>query len=259
MGLDVNKRKNQIIAGVAAVCLITGVALSHRVEPGVRVQKVTLAEDTPALEFIPAGLGPHPLALLAHGYAAWKETLFRYGEALAAAGFICYSVDQPGHGASPQKFTFMEAVHTLEAVAREVGPVDVFAGWSMGGYTGGEAVRKGGMKPRLFIAIGAMPVLGNHAPPLLFLAGRFEETFTPALLKTRTDAHLVISPGSDHVLEGFDPVLVNAAVEAACASVHQTPPAPPTAWLWRPFGVILAMLGAGALASYLTDSLPRLA
>jgi len=41
----------------------------------------------------------------------------------------------------------MEAVHTLEAVAREVGPVDVFAGWSMGGYTGGEAVRKGGMKP----------------------------------------------------------------------------------------------------------------
>ncbi len=221
MGLDVNKRKDWIIAGVATVCLITGVALSHRVEPGVRVQKVTLAEDTPALEFIPAGLGPHPLALLAHGYAAWKETLFRYGEALAAAGFICYSVDQPGHGASPQKFTFMEAAHTLEAVARDVGPVDVFAGWSTGGYTGGEAV--------------------------------------PALLKTRRGARLVISPWSDHVLEGFDPVLVNAAVEAACAAVHQTPPAPAAAWLWRPFGVILAMLGAGALASYLTDSLPRLA
>src|SRR5438094_5019320 len=134
-------RRNWIIAGVAAVCLITGVALSHRVEPGIRV----------------------------------------------------------------------------------------------------------------------MPVLGDHAPPLLLLAGRFEETFTPALLKTRTDARLVISPWSDHVLEGFDPVLVNAAVEAACAAVHQTPPAPPTAWLWRPFGVILAMLAAGALASYLTDLLPRLA
>ena len=252
-------RRNWIIAGVAAVCLITGVALSHRVEPGIRVEKVTLAQDTPALRFMPTGAGPHPVALLAHGYAASKETLFRYGEALAAAGFICYSVDQPGHGASPRKFDFMEAVHTLEAVAREVGPVDVFAGWSMGGYTGGEAVRKGGMKLRLFIAIGAMPVLGDHAPPLLFLAGRFEETFTPALLKTRTDARLVISPWSDHVLEGFDPVLVNAAVEAACAAVHQTPPAPPTAWLWRPFGVILAMLAAGALASYLTDLLPRLA
>jgi hypothetical protein len=199
------------------------------------------------------------VALLAHGYAGSKETLFLYGEALAAAGFLCYSIDQPGHGASPRTFTFMEAVHTLEAVAREVGPVDVFAGCSMGGFTGGEAVREGGMKPGLFVAIGSMPVLGDHDTPLLFLAGRYEEAFPPDLLKTRTDARLVISPWSDHVLEGWDPVLVNAAVEAACATVHKTPPAPPTAWRWRLFGVMLAMLSACALASNLTDLLPRLA
>src|SRR5580698_5948703 len=125
--------RNWIIAGVAAVCLVVGSVLSHRIEPGVCVEKVTLAEETPALKFLPAGPGPHPVALLAHGYAGSKETLFRYGEALAAAGFTCYSVDQPGHGASPHKFTFMDSVHTLEAVAREVGPVDVFAGQSMGG------------------------------------------------------------------------------------------------------------------------------
>src|SRR5436190_11546941 len=217
------------------------------------------ASDTPALEFLPAGSGPHPVALLAHGYAASKETLFCYGEALAAAGFICYSVDQPGHGASPRKFDIMEAVHTLEAVAREVGPVDVFAGWSMGGATGGEAVREGGMKPELFIAVGAMPILGDHAPPLLLLAGQFEEAFPPALLKTRTEARLVISPWSDHMLEGFDPVLVNAAVDAACAAVHKTPPAPPTAWCWRLLGAVLAMLAAGTLASCLTDLFPQLA
>jgi alpha-beta hydrolase superfamily lysophospholipase len=145
--------RNWIIAGVAAVCLVTGVALSHRIEPGIRVQKVTLTNDTPALEFIPAGPGPHPVALLAHGYAGSKETLFRYAEALTAAGFVCYSVDQPGHGASPRTFAVMDTIHTLEAVAREVGPVDVFAGWSMGGYTGGEAVREGRMRPGLFIAI----------------------------------------------------------------------------------------------------------
>src|SRR6516162_9362371 len=135
--------RNWIIAGVAVICFVTGVALSHRIEPGVRVENVTLTQDTPALKFNPAGPGPHPVALVAHGYAASKETLFRYGEALAAAGFLCYSVDQPGHGASPRKFTFMEAAHTLEAVAREIGPVDVFAGSSMGGFTGGEAVREG--------------------------------------------------------------------------------------------------------------------
>ncbi|HXJ57953.1 MAG TPA: alpha/beta fold hydrolase [Verrucomicrobiae bacterium] len=251
--------RNWIVAGVAAVCFITGLTLSHRIEPGVRVEKVTLPEDTPALKFIPTGAGPHPVGLLAHGYASSKEALFRYGEALAAAGFICYSVDQPGHGASPRTCTLMEAAHTLEAVAREVGPVDVFAGWSMGGFTGGEAVREGGMKPRLFIAIGSMPVLGDHAPPLLLLAGRFEEALTPDLLKTRTDARLVISPWSDHLLEGFDAVLVNAAVEAACATVHKTPPAPPTAWRWRLIGALLAMLAAGTLASCLTDLFPQLA
>ena len=200
--------------------------MSHRIESGVRVEKVTLTHDTPALKFIPTGAGPHPVALLAHGYASSKEAFFRYGEALAAAGFVCYSVDQPGHGASRQTYTLMEAVHTLEAVAREVGPVDVFAGHSMGGAAGGEAVRKGGMRPELFVGIGSLPVLGDHAPPLLLLAGRFEEAFSLDLLKTRTDARLVISGWSDHLLETFDPVLVNAATEAACAAMHKTPPTP---------------------------------
>src|ERR1043165_9610140 len=118
--------RNWIVAGVAAVCLITGVALSHRIESGVRVQKMTLTEDTPALKFIPTGAGPHPVALLAHGYASSKEAMIRYGEALAAAGFICYSVDQPGRGASPRPLNAMDAAQTLEAVARQVGPVDVF-------------------------------------------------------------------------------------------------------------------------------------
>ena len=61
-----------------------GAALSHVIEPGVRLGKVMLAQQTPALKFIPAGSGPHPVALLVYGYAGSKETLFRDGEALAA-------------------------------------------------------------------------------------------------------------------------------------------------------------------------------
>lgn len=254
------RRNDRWMAAASFLCLVVGLALSHRIESGVRIQKVTLAEETPVLTFIPAGPGPHPVALLAHGYASSKETLFRYGEALAAAGFICYDVDLPGHGASRRTYTYMEAVHTLEAVAREVGPVDVFAGHSMGGFAGAEAVREGGMRPGLFVAIGAiMPVLGDHAPPLLLLAGQFEVLSPPALLKTRTDVRLVISPWSDHLLEPFDPVLVNAAVEAACAAANKTSPPPPTAWCWRLLGAALAMLAAGRLASCLTDLSPPLA
>jgi len=72
------ERNNRFIAAASIICFAVGLVLSHRVEPGVRVQKVTLAEETPALEFLPAGAGPHPVALLAHGYAGSKETLFRY-------------------------------------------------------------------------------------------------------------------------------------------------------------------------------------
>src|SRR5688500_9133455 len=157
-GEIVSARANRWVIAAAIAVLILGAILSRLIEPGVHVEKVTLAGDTPALKFISTGGGPHPVALLAHGYASSKEALFRYGEALAAAGFICYSVDQPGHGASPRKYVFMDTVRMLEAVAREVGPVDVFAGWSMGGFTGGEAVREGALKSRLFIAIGSMPV-----------------------------------------------------------------------------------------------------
>jgi len=69
-----SKRKKWIITGLATACFVTAVALSHRIEPGVSVQKVTLADDTPALKFLPAGPEPHPVALLAH--AGWKARTY---------------------------------------------------------------------------------------------------------------------------------------------------------------------------------------
>ena len=65
--------RNWIIAGVAAVCFITGVALSHVIEPGVRVEKVMLTRNTPALRLFPATAGPHPIALRAHRATGSKE------------------------------------------------------------------------------------------------------------------------------------------------------------------------------------------
>jgi len=64
----------------------------------------------------------------------------------------------------------------------------------MGGGTGGEQCGKED-EPGLFIAV--VPCRsGDHSPPLLFLAGQFEEAFTPASSRP-TDARLVISPWSD--------------------------------------------------------------
>jgi pimeloyl-ACP methyl ester carboxylesterase len=254
----VNARINRWVIAAAIVALILGAILSRTIEPGVRVQEVTLAQETPALKFIPAGAGPHPVTLLAHGYAASKETLFCYGEALAAAGFNCFALDLPGHGASPQQGVCLtEAVRTVAEVARAVGQVDVFVGQSMGAYAGSGAVHEGDLKPKLFIAVGALPDMGErgqHSPPLLLLAGQFDEVYPPARLRERTDARLVLSPWSEHVFEAWDPVLVNAAVNAACAAVGKVQPPPPTCWRWRLAGVVLGVLGALGLAL----ALPRL-
>src|SRR5206468_3697335 len=89
------------IVVAAIISLGAGAALSHVIEPGVRVEKIMLTTNTPALRIFAATPGPHPIALLAHGNGGSKEMLFRFGEALAAAGFDCYSVDQAGFGESP--------------------------------------------------------------------------------------------------------------------------------------------------------------
>src|SRR4051794_40991862 len=87
-------RGNRWVVAAAVAALILGAMFSRVIERGVRVEKVMLTPNTPALRLFPATAGPHPIALLAHGDGASKEMLFRFGEALANAGFNCYSVDQ---------------------------------------------------------------------------------------------------------------------------------------------------------------------
>jgi hypothetical protein len=60
----------------AIISLGAGATLSHVFEPGVRVEKLTLTTNTPALRLFPATPGPHPIALLAHGATGSKEPLF---------------------------------------------------------------------------------------------------------------------------------------------------------------------------------------
>jgi hypothetical protein len=251
--------RNWIITGVAAVCFITGVALSHRIEPGVRVEKTMLTTNTPALRIFPATPGPHPIALLAHGNGGSKEMLFRFGEALAAAGFDCYSVDQAGYGESPQTCSRPNVRLEFQAAERALGVVDVFIGHSMGCGTGSWSVREGGFRPKLFIGVGRPSELGEHGTPVLLMAGLFDQFFRPADLRAVKDAQVIISPWCEHILEVYDPVLVNAAVKAACDTVGRPVPVAPTAWLWRLAGLVLGIAGALVLMFRLPGLSPSLA
>ena len=254
-----NARTNRWVVAAAFAALILGAILSRVIDPGVRVEKVMLTANTPALRLFPATPGPHPIALLAHGATASKEMLFRFGEALAAAGFDCYSVDQAGHGESPQPCSLTNLLLKPQELERALGAVDVFIGHSMGGGVGAWSVREAGFRPKLFIGVGAPVELGEHGPPVLLLAGLFEEFYRPAQLRALTNAQVVISPWSDHILEAFDPVLVRAAVKAACAAVGKPVPAAPTAWRWRFAGFVLGIAGALGLMFRLPELHPRLA
>jgi pimeloyl-ACP methyl ester carboxylesterase len=236
-----------------------GAVLSRVIAPGVRVEKILLTTNTPALRIFPTTPGPHPTALLAHGNTGSKEMMFRFGEALAAAGFDCYSVDQAGHGESPRPCSLTNILLGAEECERALGAVDVFVGHSMGGGAGGWRVRERGFRPKLFIGVGAPVKLDERGPRLLLLAGLFEEFFRPAQLRAITNAQVVISPWSEHILEAYDPVLVRAAVKAACAAVGKPVPAAPTAWRWRFAGLVLGMAGALALMFRLPELHPRLA
>jgi len=248
-------RTNRWVIAAAIAALILGAILSRVTEPGVRVEKIMLTANTPALRILPIAPGPHPIALLAHGDGASKEMLFRFGEALAAAGFDCYCVDQAGHGESPQSCSRANVRHYFVEAEWALGEVDVFIGYSMGCGTGSWSVREAGFHPKLFIGLGNTATLGEHGPPALLLFGRFEEFGIPS----QTNAQVVISPWSDHALEPFDPVLVNAAVKAACATVGKPVPAAPTAWRWRFAGLVLGIAGALVLMFRLPELHPRLA
>jgi hypothetical protein len=242
------------LVAAATVSLILGAILSRVIEPSVRVEKIMLTGSTPAIRLLPATQGPHPIALLAHGATGSKENLFRFGEALAAAGFDCYSVDQPGHGESPRSLFSKPYLFDFQEFERAYGAVDVFIGHSYGGWVGAWSVRNAGFRPKLFIGIGADTELAKDGPPMLMLFGRFDYFGFQA----PTNAQVVISPWSEHILEFADPVLVNAAVKAACATVGKPVPAIPTAWMWRVAGAAMAIAGALVLMLRLTELHPRL-
>ena len=254
-------RTNRWVVAAAIVALILGAILSRVIDPGVRVEKVMLTTNTPALRIFPATPGPHPIALLAHGATGSKEMCFRFGEALATAGFDCYSVDQAGYGESPQSCSFTNVHFKFQELERALGEVDVFIGHSMGAAVGSRSVREAGFRSKLFIGIGFPAKLGEHGPPLLLLAGLFEEfSFNrPARLQSITNAQVVISPWSEHILEAYDPVLVRAAVKAACAAVGKPVLAAPTAWRWRFAGLVLGIAGALGLMFRLPELHPCLA
>ena len=72
---------NRWVIAAAIAALILGAILSRVIEPSVRVEKIMLTGNTPAIRLFPATPGPHPIALLAHG-GGGSATLWCDGKVL---------------------------------------------------------------------------------------------------------------------------------------------------------------------------------
>ena len=246
----------------------------------------------------PQGSGPFPAVLVNHGSGRTREELKRLGpyERLAETigpvfarhGYVLLYLFRRGVGPSINlgdnaieqmneaaathgqdarnalQMKLLEGSEMSDAVAaltrlRQLPDVDplrvALIGHSFGGWVGAWSVHNAGFRPKLFIGIGADAELAKDGPPLLMLFGRFDYFG----LQAPTNAQVVISPWSEHILEFADPVLVNAGVKAACATVGKPVPAAPTAWLWRFTGLVLGIAGALVLVFRLPELHPRLA
>jgi dienelactone hydrolase len=93
------------------------------------VQRIEIGHGAvPALLVRPDAPGPHPGAILQHGYASEKGALLPFARHLAARGFVVLLADAWGHGerfptSGPNWMTDMHADYAMEVVRHTVDDV----------------------------------------------------------------------------------------------------------------------------------------
>ena len=96
---------NLLIAVVALVAV--GLALWRLLAPfdGITVSQATVGERTPATVYRPAGQGPAPTVLIAHGFAGSQQLMQPFALTLARNGYLAVTFDFLGHGRNPLPLT----------------------------------------------------------------------------------------------------------------------------------------------------------
>jgi len=147
--------------------------------------------QAPLLEIRPAGRGAQTLPvkiLLIHGLSASKSAMRQMAAELARWGSACYLIDLPGHGDSPERFSFEATVKATDEAVRELvsnsnnanspSPPLVVVGHSFGARAALGAAQR---HPRIAAVIALSPAAESFAPkarvPLLTVIGEFDFPF----------------------------------------------------------------------------------
>lgn len=145
----------------------------------------------PLLRIRPAGRVAQTLpvkVLLIHGLSASKPAMKQMAAELARWGSDCYLIDLPGHGDSPERFSFQATVSATDQAVRELlsgsndanssSPPLVVIGHSFGARAALGAAQR---HPRIAAVIALSPAAESFAPkaivPLLIVIGEFDFPF----------------------------------------------------------------------------------
>ena len=146
---------------------------------------------SPLLRIRPAGRVAQTLpvkVLLIHGLSASKSAMRQMAAELARWGSDCYLIDLPGHGDSPERFSFEATVRATDQAVRELlsgandanssSPSLVLIGHSFGARAALGAAQH---HPRIAAVIALSPAAESFAPkamvPLLIVLGEFDFPF----------------------------------------------------------------------------------
>ena len=283
--------KRVLVFVFAAVAI--GVALwqLNQAEAGIRITPQRFGA-TPVTIFRPEDALPHPVVLIAHGFAGSQQLMQTFALTLAGNGYIAVTFDFPGHGRNPQPLTgsiseldgatrtLLEALTRIGNQARTLGDGRLAVlGHSMASdIVVRYAERTPGVAATIAVSMYSPAVTRSAPANLLVIVGDWESMLKDEALRAvslataPTAAQAGVTYG--HFADGSARrTAFSAHVEHASVLFSQDSMRESRSWLDQSFGVhrdqparlpergpwiLLLIAGAVALAWPLAGLLPRI-
>jgi len=172
---------------LALICIASAIWHLQAAADGVTITR-TRVGSAPVTLFEPAGGGPSPVVLIAHGFAGSQQLMQSFALTCARNGYRAVTFDFPGHGHNPRPLR--GSITEVEGATRTlVGALDEVARFARGQGDGRLAllghsmasdivVRYGNMAPGISAVIAVSmfsPAVAARSPPnLLVITGEWE-------------------------------------------------------------------------------------
>lgn len=249
-------KRSAIVAG--GLYLIALFLIFGSIPPGVQRSPVEIKgpNNIPCMGTLWSPGEAKGVMLLGHGVTSNRGAMAMLAKAFAHNGYHTLALDFWGHGQSRVRFDWASNRAQLHAwfnwaQSQYPGLPVGYLGHSMGGFSGSEALTDD-RGVGAFVAMGALPHRDLPVKTLIAM-GKYEELFTPEEARRRAgeNTEVLVSPFSNHMLENWDPVLINGMIAWVdkTLGLEAQSGVPWIRWAMSVLAVALGTAGALLLAS----------